>query len=207
MVAAMSATTRETVGQSPVGATGAARRARIDALFSAFAAPGVPGAAVVVARGDSIVFAAGYGLADVDHGVAVTPSTAFRLASVTKQFTAAAILTLVEAGKLTLDDRLGDLLADVPAYGRHVNVRQLLTHTSGIPDYEPLLGSGDGPQLADRDVLALLRAAKALYFTPDRKSTRLNSSHSQISYAVFCLKKKIRQATRLIRQRRDSITQ
>src|SRR6476660_9019274 len=68
--------------------------ARVDALFADFSTRGSPGAAVVVAIGDSIVFGRGYGLADVEHGVAVTPSTAFRLASVTKQFTAAAILTL-----------------------------------------------------------------------------------------------------------------
>ncbi len=146
-VAAMSIAHESVLAQSSREAVDTAQQARVDALFTAFAEPGAPGAAVVVARGDSIVFARGYGLADVEHGIGVTPSTSFRLASVTKQFTAAAILTLVEAGKLRLDDRVGDVLDDVPVYARDVRVRHLLAHTSGIPDYEVLLGSDDGPQL------------------------------------------------------------
>src|SRR5678815_2150368 len=94
----------------------APRASRVDALVADFAKPDGPGASVVVALGDSIVFARGYGLADVEHRLPVTPSTSFRLASVTKQFTAAAILSLIEAGKLRLDDRLGDVLGNVPAY-------------------------------------------------------------------------------------------
>src|SRR5207342_732785 len=108
----------------------ASSAARVDALFADFSTHGSPGAAVVVAIGDSIVFGRGYGLADVEHSIAVRPATAFRLASVTKQFTAAAILTLVKDGKLRLDDRLGDLLPDVPTYARDVRVRHLLAHTS-----------------------------------------------------------------------------
>ena len=142
------------------------QRARVDALFADFVKPGEPGAAVVVARGGEIVLAVGYGLADVERGVSVGPGTAFRLASVSKQFTAAAILTLVEAGRLRLEDRLADVLPEVPAYARGIDVRQLLTHTSGMPDYEPLLGSDHGPQVKDRDVLALIRRAKGLYFRP-----------------------------------------
>lgn len=162
----------------------AEQAARVDALFAEFAAPGAPGASVVVARGDSIVFARGYGLADVHHGVPVVPSTAFRLASVTKQFTAAAILTLVEAGTLRLDDRLGDVLASVPAYAQEVRVRQLLNHTSGIPDYEALLGNGDGPQVKDRDVLTLLHQAKKLYFAPGTSWRYSNSGYALLALIV-----------------------
>ena len=132
-VAAMSITHERVLAQSSREAVDTAQQARVDALFTAFAEPGAPGAAVVVARGDSIVFARGYGLADVEHSIGVTPSTSFRLASVTKQFTAAAILTLVEAGKLRLDDTVGDVLDDMPVYARDVRVRHLLAHTSGIP--------------------------------------------------------------------------
>ena len=158
--------------------------ARVDALFTDFAAPGAPGAAVVVARGDTIVFAKGYGLADVEGGVVVTPETAFRLASVTKQFTAAAILALVEAGSVRLDDSLGGLIEHVPAYAAGVTVRQLLSHTSGIPDYEPLLGHGDGPQVHDRDVLALLHNAKALHFKPGTSWRYSNSAYALLALIV-----------------------
>jgi CubicO group peptidase (beta-lactamase class C family) len=172
---------RPELAQVP-GSFGASHPERVDALFTDYSKPGAPGAAVVVAVGDSIVLARGYGLADIEHGVPVTPSTSFRLASVTKQFTATAVLTLVEDGQLRLDDRLGDLLADVPAYARDVCVRHLLAHTSGIPDYEPILGSDDGPQVKDRDVLTLLHQANKLYF-PAGTSWRYSNS----GYALLAL--------------------
>ena len=183
-VAAMSITHERVLAQSSREAVDTAQQARVDALFTAFAEPGAPGAAVVVARGDSIVFARGYGLADVEHGIGVTPSTSFRLASVTKQFTAAAILTLVEAGKLRLDDRVGDVLDDMPVYARDVRVRHLLAHASGIPDYEVLLGDGDGPQLEDRDVLTLLHRAKKLYFSPGTSWRYSNSGYALLALIV-----------------------
>ena len=94
----MLVTAEPTIAQPGADTGTSARAHRVDALFATFATGATPGAAVVVARGDTIVFARGYGLADVEHGVSITPATSFRLASVTKQFTAAAILTLVEAG-------------------------------------------------------------------------------------------------------------
>ena len=166
------------------GTLAASRAARVDALFVEFSKPASPGAAVVVAVGDSIVFARGYGLADIEHAESVTPATSFRLASVTKQFTAAAVLALLEEGKLRLDDRLGDLLARVPAYARDVSVRHLLAHTSGIPDYEPILGSEDGPQVKDRDVLALLHQANKLYFTPGTSWRYSNSGYALLALIV-----------------------
>jgi CubicO group peptidase (beta-lactamase class C family) len=158
-------------------------RARVDAVFKDFQST-APGAAVAVARGDEIIFSATYGLADVERGVAITPETSFRLASVTKQFTAAAILTLVQARRLQLDDKLPDLLAGTPSYARDVSVRHLLTHTSGIPDYEPLLDSDDGPQIHDRDVLALLQHGKALYFAPGTSWRYSNSGYALLALIV-----------------------
>jgi CubicO group peptidase (beta-lactamase class C family) len=157
---------------------------RVDSLFADFSKPASPGAAVVVAVGDSTVLSRGYGLADVEHGVGVTATTAFRLASVTKQVTAAAILTLVEEGKLYLDDRPGYLLSDVPAYARDVRVRHLLSHTAGIPDYEPILGSNDAPQVKDRDVLALLHQANRLSFTPGTSWRYSNSAYALLALII-----------------------
>ena len=162
----------------------ASERARVDALFAEYVKAGEPGAAVVVARGDDITFAAGYGLADLATGARVEPGTAFRLASVSKQFTAVAILTLAEESRLRLDDRLADILPDTPAYAGRVTVRHLLTHTSGIPDYEPLLGSGDGPQVKDRDVLALLRGAKRLHFKPGSSWRYSNTGYALLALIV-----------------------
>jgi CubicO group peptidase (beta-lactamase class C family) len=183
-LAAVIATVGPMSAQTSSAAEHPSRESRVDALFADFAAPAAPGAAVVVAQGDSIVFARGYGLADVEHAVPVTPATSFRLASVTKQFTAAAILALVEEGKLRLDDRLGELLADVPAYAADVRVRHLLAHTSGMPDYEVLLGRGDGPQVTDRDVLVLLHRAKRLHFRPGTSWRYSNSAYALLALIV-----------------------
>jgi CubicO group peptidase (beta-lactamase class C family) len=173
------------VRAQPDADSSTAMRARlVDAMFAEFTVPGSPGAAVVVAHGDSVILARGYGLADVEHGVPITPATSFRLASVTKQFTAAAVLSLVEDGKVGLDDRIGDLLADVPAYAREVRVRHLLAHTSGLPDYEPILGSGDGPQATDLDVLALLHRATKLYFAPGTSWRYSNSGYALLALIV-----------------------
>jgi CubicO group peptidase (beta-lactamase class C family) len=158
-------------------------RARVATIFKDFKST-APGGALVVARGDSIIFSAAYGLADVEHGVAITPETSFRLASVTKQFTAAAILTLVQAGRVRLDDKLSTVLPNVPSYARDVTVRHLLGHTSGVPDYEPLLGSDDGPQIHDRDVLALLGHAKSLYFRPGTSWRYSNSGYALLALIV-----------------------
>jgi CubicO group peptidase (beta-lactamase class C family) len=94
-----------------------------------------------VAISDSIVFGRGYGLADVEHGRR-DAATAFRLASVTKQFTARRS-SLVDDGRLRLDDEAWRSPPRRPAYAREVRVGHLLAHTSGIPDYEPILGGDD----------------------------------------------------------------
>ena len=169
---------------SAQGTATAEQRQRVDALFARVIKAGEPGAAVVVSRGSETVLAAAYGVADIESRTAITPSTAFRLASVSKQFTAAAILTLVESRRLTLDERLGDLLPAIPAYAGGITVRHLLTHTSGIPDYEPLLGSGDGPQVKDRDVLELMAQAKKLYFVPGASWRYSNSGYALLALIV-----------------------
>src|SRR5881628_2957627 len=93
----------------------------------------IPGLALAVARNGKIVKVRGYGLADVEHDVPVTPDTVFELASVTKQFTATAIMLLVEEGKVQLDDPVGWHLPRAPETWKPITVRHLLTHTSGLP--------------------------------------------------------------------------
>jgi CubicO group peptidase (beta-lactamase class C family) len=95
-----------------------------------------PGFAVLVAQDGRILFEKGYGWADRERGVPVTPQTIFRIASITKQFTASAILKLQEEGKLSVNDTLSKYIPDFPR-GDEVTLRQLLTHTSGIHDYSP----------------------------------------------------------------------
>ncbi len=96
---------------------------------------GAPGLAVAVVRDAKVVYAKGFGFADLQNNVPVTPKTVFRLGSVTKQFTATIVMQLVQEGKLSLDSTLGSLLPDSPKAWSAVTVRQLLSHTGGIPNY------------------------------------------------------------------------
>ena len=112
------------------------REARIDALVTATMRDGrIPGLAVGVVSHGATVLAKGYGYANLEHEVPVTPETIFQSGSVGKQFTAAAVMMQVEAGKLDLDVPLSRYLPDAPATWQGIHVRHLLTHTSGIPDY------------------------------------------------------------------------
>src|SRR4051812_1219740 len=98
-----------------------------------------PGAAVLVSVGDDVVSCKGYGIADMTTAAPITPETDFRLASVTKQFTAMCVMLLCQDGALSYDDRLATFFPDFPAYGASITVRQLLHHTSGLPDYEDMM--------------------------------------------------------------------
>jgi CubicO group peptidase (beta-lactamase class C family) len=95
----------------------------------------VPGVAVAVVDHGKVVKAAGYGYANVEHDVPVRPETIFQSGSLGKQFTAAAVMTLVEEGKLALDDSIAKYFPEAPEAFRPITLRHLLTHTSGIPDY------------------------------------------------------------------------
>lgn len=117
----------------------AALSAAIDSLAQQELAGGrVAGLAIAVARRGEVLLERGYGMADLEHEVPVTERTVFRLGSITKQFTAAAVMKLVEEGKLSLDDELTRFLPDYPTGGRRITVRHLLEHTSGIKSYTSL---------------------------------------------------------------------
>jgi D-alanyl-D-alanine carboxypeptidase len=125
--------------QSSTPSTNEALAAAVDAIAANYLAkPGGAGLSIAVARGDAIVLSKGYGLADVEFDVPADAETMFRIGSVTKQFTAALIMKLVEQGKLSLDDTLAKLLPEFHAYGHAVTLRQLLNHTSGIKSYTDL---------------------------------------------------------------------
>src|SRR5215471_5273770 len=107
----------------------------IDSLFSKFG-PNNPGCAVLVIKDGKTVFEKGYGVAELRTREKISPETNFRLASLTKEFTAMAIMLLVHDGKLRYDERLTDVFPEFPAYGHAIAIYQLLNHTSGLPDYE-----------------------------------------------------------------------
>ena len=147
-----------TISAKSAHALDSATTARIDALFADFDHPNAPGASAMVIHNGKPVFAKGYGLANLEIKTPCTTNTNFRLASVTKQFTAMAVLILAEHEKLKLDERLTDFFPEFPAYGKQITVNHLLTHTSGLLDYEDLIPPGTTIPVLDQDVLRLLIA-------------------------------------------------
>jgi CubicO group peptidase (beta-lactamase class C family) len=119
---------------APLPAAAETPSEKADALLAGLVAVNEPGLAVLVAQDGKILFEKGCGLADREHHVPVIPQTTFRIGSITKQFTASAILKLPEEGKLSVNDKLSKYIPDFP-HGDEVTLRQLLTHTSGIHDY------------------------------------------------------------------------
>jgi CubicO group peptidase (beta-lactamase class C family) len=155
----------------------------VDALLRDYAGD-VPGAAVLVVRDGQPVVRAGYGLADLETGTPATPETNYRLASMTKQFTAASILLLAEDGRLTLDDRACEWLPSLPKAAETVTIRHLLTHTSGLVDYEDVIPEGFAAQLHDADVLQLLETQGRTYFRPGSGYRYSNSGYALLALIV-----------------------
>jgi CubicO group peptidase (beta-lactamase class C family) len=156
---------------------------KVDGLMRAYQGA-VPGASVLVLRDGEAVVRRAYGLAEVESGAAATPATNYRLASVTKQFTATAILLLVEDGRLHLDHPASKWLPGLPAAARGITVRQLLTHTSGLIDYEDVMPGGLDAQLRDADVLRLLASQDRTYFAPGTAYRYSNSGYALLALIV-----------------------
>jgi CubicO group peptidase (beta-lactamase class C family) len=144
----------------------------------------VPGASVLVVRDGRPVIRRSYGQSNLEDRAASTPDTNYRLASITKQFTAAAILLLVEDQKLSLDDRVKKWLPSLPSAADPVTIQQLLIHTSGIVDYEDVMASGTTAQLHDSDVLHLLESQDTTYFSPGTSYRYSNSGYALLALVV-----------------------
>lgn len=155
----------------------------IDQLMSAYQG-NVPGASVLVVRDGRVLFRRSYGLADIENRVAATPATNYRLASMTKQFTAAAILVLAQDKRLSLDDPIRKWLPTLPDATTSIKIRHLLTHTSGLIDYEDVMPAGTSRQLHDIDVLHLLEAQQQTYFPPGTNYRYSDSGYSLLSIIV-----------------------
>jgi CubicO group peptidase (beta-lactamase class C family) len=147
-----------------------------DQLVSSVYPPGQPGAAVLVLRDGQPVLRKGYGMANLELGTPVTPENVFEIGSITKQFTAAAILLLQERGRLRVEDPITKYLPDYPTHGQTITIESLLTHTSGIPSYTGL--PEWYPHLREdmkpADVAALFRD-KPLEFNPGERWAYDNS--------------------------------
>lgn len=157
----------------------------LDSLFARFALPGMPGASVLVMRHDSVLVQRSFGLADVEGAIAATRATNYRLASLSKQFTATAIALLLRDGKLAVDTPARDLLPELPAHASQVTIRHLLTHTSGLWDYEDFVPDSQVRQVSDADALSLVSThAESLYFAPGSAWRYSNTGYALLALVV-----------------------
>lgn len=156
---------------------------KADQLFAEYSGA-QPGAAVLVVKNGAPVFKKAYGLAHLEENIAAETQTNFRLASVTKQFTAMGIMQLVERGVLTYETSLQALFPEFPDYGRGITVRHLLQHTSGLIDYEDLIPDTATVQVLDKDVLAMMMTQDSTYFTPGEKFRYSNSGYAVLAMIV-----------------------
>ncbi len=166
----------------------ASNAAQVDHLFQQWDKPNSPGCAVAVMDGGKIVYQHGYGMADLDHDIKITPSTVFLIGSMSKQFTAAAILMLDQQGKVSLDDPIRKYVPETPDFGTPITLRELLHHTSGLRDQWQLLNL-DGWRLwndlvTDDDVLYLLSRQKELDFPPDTDFMYCNTGYTLLAQVV-----------------------
>lgn len=156
---------------------------QIDRLMQAYEGD-VPGASLLVLRDGEALVRRGYGRSDLERGIEAGPGTNYRLASVSKQFTAAAILLLAQDGKLAIDDPVRKWLPSLPREAGAVTLRHLLTHTSGLQDYEDLMAEPSDGQIQDAGVLALLEKHHRLYFPPDSAYRYSNSGYALLALVV-----------------------
>ncbi len=160
------------------------------ALFASIL-PSTPGAAVEVIRKGQVVFQHGYGVTDLRALHKIDEHTNFRLASLTKQFTAMAIMLLVHDGNLRYDESLAEVFLEFPAYGKTITIREILNHTSGLLDYEDLMAKQYGntpddqiPQISDAGVFALMEKASTTQFPPGSKWQYSNSGYCVLAMVI-----------------------
>ncbi|WBO86735.1 serine hydrolase domain-containing protein [Hymenobacter yonginensis] len=153
---------------------------QIDSVFRAWNTPGSPGCAIGIVRNDSLIYAKGYGMANLETGTPITPETVFCLASVSKQFTGYSIVLLARQGKLRLDDDIHTYLPWMPAFKQKITIRHLLNHTSGLRDggNAVLLGGvGFEGLITQQLALDYIKNATGLNFPPGTKHVYSNTNY------------------------------
>jgi len=176
-------------GQAPQTAPAAAPvgsniGAYADSLFRAYGDSNGPGASVIVLQRGQVVFRKSYGEASLEEARAATPTTNYRLASVTKEFTAMATLLVAQDGGLSLDDSISRFFPELPPKLHAITVRNLLTHTSGLLDYEDFVPDTQTVQVHDSDVLRLLIIHDSVLFQPGERWQYSNSGYSMLALIV-----------------------
>lgn len=160
---------------------------QVDAVFSQWDRPDSPGCALGVYQDGRIAYARGYGIADLEHNVPITPDSVFYAGSVSKQFTAMAAALAIAQGKLSADDDVRKYVPELPVYGRTITIRHLVHHTSGLRDINTLMvlaGRRDEDAFDNEAVLRILARQKALNFMPGDEHLYSNSGYAMLALAV-----------------------
>ncbi len=171
---------------APLALDGAAR-SRVDAVFKQYEAPDTPGCALGIFHNGAIVYARGYGMADLEHGVRITPASVFDVGSVSKQFAAAAMALLANDGKLSFSDDVRKYIPELPVYGSPITLNELMWHTSGLRDYTDLLdlaGYGLEEATTQEDALASVIRQRALEFASGSHFEYSNTNYFLLSIIV-----------------------
>ncbi|MBL8267448.1 serine hydrolase domain-containing protein [Steroidobacter sp.] len=171
----------------PAAAAVPSKERAVDALFAEYDHTGSPGLAVGVYHQGEPVYTAGYGYADLEHNVGITPSTQFYIASVSKQFVAFSAAMLARQGKLDLDGDVRGYLPYVPDFGHRITPRQMIYHTSGLRDQWDLflLGGRDmSDWLRQGQVLSMVKRQRALNFTPGSDHSYSNTGYTLLAELV-----------------------
>ena len=167
--------------------TGTVLSPRIDELFAEWDKPDSPGAAAAVLRGGKVIHQRGYGMANLDHAIPITPDSVFHVASVSKQFTAFAIGLLADEGKLALDDEVRKYVPELPDLGEAFTIEQCIHHTSGLRDQYGLFrlaGWRDDDTQTFDDVLDFAYRHERLNFTPGDEYRYCNTSYTLLALII-----------------------
>ncbi|MEE9502771.1 MAG: serine hydrolase domain-containing protein [Candidatus Aminicenantaceae bacterium] len=160
---------------------------KVDRLFETWDKPGSPGCALGIIQDGTLIYARGYGMANLEHNIPLTSKSVFRIGSTSKQFTAVCMALLEEEGALSLDDSLRKFLPQMPKYAEEITIRHLIHHTSGLRDYLTLAeiaGIRDDDYFTDAEVVDLLARQEELNFKPGEEHLYSNSGYFLLSQIV-----------------------
>src|SRR5277367_4090995 len=161
---------------------------QVDKIFEKWDRPDSPGCALGVYKDGKIIYKHGYGMADLNDDVPITPATVFHVASMSKQFTAASIVLLAQRGRLSLDDDVHKYIPELPDFGRVITLRHLLHHTSGLRDQWWLLELAGWRMsqdlITDDDVMSVVVRQRILDFTPGERYMYSNTGFTLLGIIV-----------------------
>ena len=176
------------VGSATAAGAQDSTRVAMGRVMQPWSAADAPGCAVGVSRNGATIFENGYGAANLEHGIPISPASVFHVASVSKQFTAAAVMLLAREGKLSLDDDIRKHIPEIPDYGHRITLRHLLHHTSGLRDQWDLLymarGRFEENRITEDDVMEIVARQKALNFTPGTEYLYSNTGYTLAGVVV-----------------------